>query len=117
MRTVFGVLVSAAAAYSFSFAVDLLVGGLLGEYPTTAFVPVVTWSVIAAIASVVAIRLAPKARSLAIPPIAVAALAFFGGIVGHRYSLIVGLATLVQGIAFWQAVTRCEHQGGSRATG
>jgi len=60
VRTVLGVLLSAVEAYSFSFAIDLLRGGLLRDYPRTVFVPVVTWSIIAAVASLAALRLAPK---------------------------------------------------------
>ena len=116
MPTVFGVLLSAAAAYSFSFAIDLLLGGVLREYPATAFVPVVTWSLIATVASVAALRLAPMARSLLIPPLAFGALAFLGGIVGHRYSLLVGLVTLLQAFVFWRVTAHHTHAHGSRST-
>lgn len=37
MRTVVTLILSAVAAYSISFAIDLLLGGLFGVYPKTAF--------------------------------------------------------------------------------
>lgn len=109
VHTVFGVLLSAAAAYSFSFAIDLLLGGVLREYPATAFVPVVTWLLIATVASVAALRLAPSTRWLVIPPLVFSSLAFLGGIVGHRYSLLVGLTTLLQALVFWRATAHPTH--------
>ncbi len=106
MKNVIALVIAAASAYSFSFAIDLLLGGLLGVYPSTAFLPVVTWSVIAAITGVVALRLAPTGRFLMIPFAGLALLAFFGGVVGQRYSLIVGAVMLAQAIGVWFATAR-----------
>ncbi len=94
------------SAYSFSFAADLLVGGLLGVYPSTVFLPVVTWSIIAAIMGFIALLLAPTGRFLMIPFIAFALLALIGGIVGHAYSLFVALVMIGQAIGVWFATRR-----------
>ena len=50
MRLAVSLVLATAAAYAFSFAADLLLGGLIGVYPSTAFLPVVTWSVLSTIA-------------------------------------------------------------------
>jgi len=109
MKSVVALVAAGASAYSFSFAIDLLLGGLLGVYPSTAFLPVVTWSVIASITGVVALRLAPAGRSLAIPFVVLALLALFGGVVGRRYSLIVGAVMLAQAIGVWLATARARR--------
>lgn len=106
MKNVLAFAVAGASAYSFSFAIDLLLGGLLGVYPSTAFLPVVTWSVIATITGVVALRLAPTGRFLVIPFAGLALLALLGGVVGHRYSLIVGVVMLGQAAGVWLATAR-----------
>ena|SRR5437870_2318424 len=106
MKNIVAFVIAAASAYSFSFAIDLLLGGLLGVYPSTAFLPVVTWSVIATITALIALRLAPTARFLVIPFVALALLALIGGAVGHRHSLFVGLILLGQAIGVWLATAR-----------
>lgn len=58
MRTGIGILLVAGAAYAFSFAIDLLLGALTGVYPSTAYLPVVTWSVIATVALAVSYKVA-----------------------------------------------------------
>jgi hypothetical protein len=42
MKNIVAFVIAGASAYSFIFAVDLLLGGLLGLYSSTAFLPVVT---------------------------------------------------------------------------
>ena len=106
MKNVIAFVIAAVSAYSFSFALDLLLGRLLGVYPSTAFLPVVTWSVIAAITGVVALRLAPTGRFLMIPFVGLALLAFLGGVVGQRYSLLVGAVMLAQAIGVWLTTAR-----------
>lgn len=98
MKNLIAVLLSVVSAFAFSFALDLLIGGLTGAYPSTAFLPVVTWSIVATVAGLAALRLAPANRLLVVPCLVFAALAFFGGAAGHRYSLIVGVGLLVQAI-------------------
>jgi hypothetical protein len=103
MKNLLAFVLAAASAYSLSFALDLLLGGLLGFYPATAFLPVVTWSVIAAVSGAVALRLSPTGRFLVIPCLVFAGMALFGGIVGRHFSLIVGIGMLVQASGLWYA--------------
>jgi hypothetical protein len=110
MKNIVAFVIAGASAYSFSFAVDLLLGGLLGVYPSTAFLPVVTWSVIATITGLIAFRLAPTGRFLVIPFVALALLALIGGTVGHRHSLFVGLVMLGQAIGVWLATARAQNR-------
>lgn len=109
MKNVVALIIASVSAYSFSFAIDLLLGGLLGIYPSTAFLPVVTWSIIATITGFVALRLAPMGRFLVIPFVGLALLAFLGGVVGHRHSLIVGGMMLAQAIGVWMATSTRRH--------
>ncbi len=77
------------AAYAFSFAADLLIGALIGVYPSTAYLPVITWLAISAIGlfAAQAIRANPW---LALPYFALGTLATLVGAVGaHRYNLAV----------------------------
>lgn len=104
MRVCSGLLLATLAAYAFSFAVDLLFGGLLGIYPSTAFLPVVTWSVISIVASLGALLIMPTARLLVLPYIVFAALATVGGIIGHRDSLAVAASMLLQAAGVWKAI-------------
>jgi hypothetical protein len=103
VRRLVALILSALSAYALSFALDLLVGGVTGVYPATAFLPVVTWALIAAIAGVLAVYLAPTFRWLVSPALLIALLAVAGGIIGHRHSLIVGAAMLVQAGLLWRA--------------
>jgi hypothetical protein len=73
-------ILAAVSAYAFSFALDLLLGALLGVYRSTALLPVVTWSIIAAIAGVIALRLAPTGRFLVVPCLVFAGMAFLPGL-------------------------------------
>jgi hypothetical protein len=106
VKNVIAFIVAGASAYSFSFAMDLLLGGLLGYYPPTAFLPVVTWSVIAAITALVALRLSPRGRFLVIPFVGFGILAFLGGAVGHRYSLMVGAMMFAEAIGVWLSTAK-----------
>ena len=86
-RTILGVALSAGAAYAFSFAVDLLFGAFAGIYPATAYLPVVTWSVIAVLLLAVSIPCALQRAWLALPFAIFGVLALFGAIVGtHPHS-------------------------------
>jgi hypothetical protein len=116
MKNLVAFVVAGASAYSFSFASDLLLGGLLGVYPSPAFLPVVTWSVIATITGILALRLAPTGRFLVIPFVVLALLALIGGVVGQRYSLIVGVVMLAQAVGVWIATARMQHAEPSRGT-
>jgi|SRR5438093_2136341 len=114
MKKVVAFVIAGASAYSFSFALDLLVGGLLGVYPSTAFLPVVTWSIIAAVTGFVAWRLAPTGRFLVIPFVALALLALIGGIVGHRYNFLVGALMLPQAGGVWLATAPVQQRKDER---
>jgi hypothetical protein len=104
MGTAIGVVLSAIAAYSFSFAVDLLLGGLLKVYQPTAFAAVLTWSAVGMLALVVAIKIARRRRTLlALPFVVFGALALLGALVGtHPHSAGVALALLVQAAVIWR---------------
>ena len=106
MKHLVAFILSAISAYSLSFALDLLLGGMVGFYPSTAFLPVVTWSIIATICGILSLRLAHAARFLAIPALVLACLALFGGVVGRHYSLIVGVGMLAQAYGVWLATAQ-----------
>ncbi len=105
MRLCISLVIAAGAAYAFSFAIDLLIAGLIGVYPNTAFLPVVTWSVISgtlllAARAVVADRL----RWLSLPYAAFGILATLGALVGtHLYSLGVAGLLFVHAALVWKA--------------
>ncbi|MGA7462139.1 MAG: hypothetical protein WBW69_18050 [Candidatus Korobacteraceae bacterium] len=103
MKNALAFVLAGGSAYSFSFAIDLLVGGLLRVYPSTAFLPVVTWSAVAIVAGYVALRLAPEGRFLVVPFVLITLLALFGGIVGHRYNLVVAAVMLAESVGVWLA--------------
>lgn len=109
MKNMVALIIASVSAYSFSFAIDLFLGGLLGIYPSTVFLPVVTWSIIATITGFVALRLVPMGRFLVIPFAGLALLAFLGGVVGHRHSLLVGGMMLAQAIGVWMATSTRQH--------
>jgi hypothetical protein len=107
MRTGIGIFLAAGAAFAFSFAIDLLLGALMGVYPSTAFLPVVTWSVIATVALAVAYKVAAGSRWLAVPFAAFGALALFGALVGpHPHSYGVAALLLAQAFIIWRLGTR-----------
>jgi hypothetical protein len=103
MKKIIAFIVAGISAYSYSFAFDLLLGALLKVYPSTAFLPVVTWLVIATITVFIALRLMPTGRFLIIPFLIFALLSLIGGVVGHRYSLIVSLAIFIESAGIWFA--------------
>jgi hypothetical protein len=107
-------ILAAASAYSLSFAVDLLLGEFLGTYQSTAFLPVVTWSIIAATTGLIALRIATR-RFLAIPSVVFGLLALMSGITRRRYSLLVGLVMFGQAIVVWFAAAPSFAQSDARA--
>jgi hypothetical protein len=103
MRTGIGILLAAGAAYAFSFAVDLLLGGLAGVYPATAYVAVVTWSFMATVAPFVAYKSAAGSRWLALPFAVFGALALLGAVLGaHPHSYGVAGLLLIQALIVWR---------------
>jgi hypothetical protein len=105
------------SAYTFSFALDLLFGGLFHVYSTTAFLPVVSWSLLSFGALLVAFLLVGCNRWLAIPHAGLGSLATLSGMVGARhYSLLVGGILLVQAFLIWSSSHRTralEREGGT----
>ena len=84
MKKLTGFIFASGSAYSFSFALDLVIGGLLKVYSSNVFVAVITWSVIATVCAVIALKIAPNFRWLSLPFFGFALVALFGGVVGHR---------------------------------
>ena len=103
MKNTVAFLLAIVGVYALSFALDLLLGGILRVYPNTAFLPVVTWSVVAAVTLLLALRLTDLRRWLAIPFLAFGLLTAVGGAVGHRYSLGVAALMFVQAAVLWLA--------------
>lgn len=94
MRVAIGLLLAAVAAYALSFAIDMFLVWLVGEYPAMPFpiLPMTTWWIIFLVASGAAWATAPGRPVLAAPATLLALVAFFAGIVGHRYNLVVAAA-------------------------
>jgi hypothetical protein len=115
MRTFVGIVLASFAAYSFSFAIDLLLGGLFGVYPGTAFLPVVTWSAIAVLGILGGVRLSRPPAIVALPFIAFGGLALFGAIVGaHPHSYGVAAAMLAQAAVLGLVLRKTSSQPAPR---
>lgn len=109
---------AAIAAYAFSFAIDLLLGGLAGVYPATAYLPVVTWSLIATVALVIAVKTARRSSWLALPFCAFGAVALLGAFVGtHPHNFGVAALLFIQAVIVWrmfrQPVSADERESGT----
>lgn len=103
MRSIIATILSAVAAYAFSFAIDLLLGGLVGVYPNTAYLPVVTWSAIGTVALVLATRATSRSLLLAAPFAVFGALALFGAVIGtHPHSYGVAALLFIQAGIVWR---------------
>ena len=103
MKTVVAVLLAGVAAYALSFAFDLLLGGIIGVYPETAFLLVVTWSIISAVLLIVAIKLTRQRIWLVLPFAAFTIFALVGAIVGtHLHSYGVAVLLAVQSLIMWR---------------
>jgi hypothetical protein len=115
MKKLFALVFAGGSAYSFSFALDLLIGGVLKVYSSNVFVAVVTWSIIATVCGVIALKLAPSFRLLPLPFVGLAIVALFGGVIGHRHSLLVGAIMVVQSAIVYCATARSARFDRSRA--
>ena len=103
MRLSVSLALATGAAYAFSFAVDLLLGGLIGVYPSTAFLPVITWSAISIMALLAARAVSHGSGWLAVPYVALGLLAAFGGIVGpHPHNVGVACLMLLHAYLLWK---------------
>jgi hypothetical protein len=105
MRLSVSLLLAAGAAYAFSFAVDLLIGGLIGVYPSSAFLPVITWSVISAVLMLVARTVVGfRLRWLAFPYVLFGSLATLAALTGtHLYNFGVAGLLFVHAFLVWKA--------------
>jgi hypothetical protein len=104
VRVVGALILAGLGAYAFSFAVDLLAGGLLGVYPSTAFVPVITWSVIATVSLLFAVRLRPPVWAVLSPLVLFTGLSVLGAATGrHPHTWIVVAALLAQAGLIWRS--------------
>lgn len=111
MRTIWAIFLSAVAAYTFSFAIDLLLGRFVGIYPNTAFLPGFSWSVISIVAFIGAVKVASWRGWLSIPFAVFGILALFGALVGtHSHSFGVAATMLIQAVIIWLVVRSQERK-------
>jgi hypothetical protein len=102
IRTALTLILSTIAAYSFSFAIDLLLGGIFRVYPNTAFLPAVTWSVIAIVAFICSMKVGSLRSWISIPFVVFGALALLGAFVGtHPHSFGVAATMLIAAVLIW----------------
>lgn len=97
MRLLISFVLAICAAYSFSAAVDFLIGGFVGVYSDAVALPVASWSAISFILLMAARALiGRRLRWLSLPYAAIGVVAFLGAAVGpHRYSFgVAGLLFL-----------------------
>ena len=103
IRTALTIILSTMAAYSFSFAIDLIIGWIFMVYPNTALLPAVTWSVIAIVAFIFSIKVASLRSWISIPFVVFGALALLGAFVGtHPHSFGVAATMLIAGVLIWR---------------
>ena len=112
MRLSVSLALATGAAYAFSFAVDLLLGGLIGVYPNTAFLPVITWSAISTMALLAARATSRGSGWLAVPYVALGLLAAFGGAVGsHPHNFAVAGLMFLHAYLLWKTARPVFLQG------
>jgi hypothetical protein len=98
--TITAVLFAAVAAFAFSFAIDLLIGGLVGVYSSNVYAATVTWSVGAAVLTWAAVKIRGRRGWLAVPFFIIAVAACIGAVVGaHPHNWGVAAAMIVLTIA------------------
>ena len=112
MRLTVSLVLATGAAYAFSFAVDLLFGGLFGLYPNTAFLPVVTWSVLSTLVLLAAIAISRRNRWIALPYVAFGFLGALGGAVGsHPHNFAVSGLMFLQAYLLWKTASPVSVHG------
>jgi hypothetical protein len=82
-----------SAAYALSFSLDLLLGAALGVYRSAAYLPVITWSLMSAVANWAANKITPRRRWVVRPFAIAGVIALFGAIAGshpHSYGVAGG---------------------------
>lgn len=106
MRIALGLVFATGAAFAFSFSIDLLFGVWVGVYDSSAYLPVVTWSVLATVVVAGAYKVAGASRWLALPFGAFGCLALFGALIGpHPHNYGVAALLFVQGFIVWRVST------------
>jgi hypothetical protein len=104
LRFVVSLILAAGAAFAWSCAADCLFGGLIGAYPTTAFLPAATWSFVSAGLILAAYALARWSRWLALPYVVFGAIAVLGGVISaHPLDFLVAGAMFLNAIFVWKA--------------
>ena len=108
MLSLIALVLASAAAFAFSFALDLLFGTWAGVYNNnTAYLPVATWGLVAAVAFVIALSLRPRPEVVYGPCFFFGALALFGAVVGrHPHSYAVAIGMLLEGLLVRQGFVR-----------
>ena len=102
-RITVSLILTTVAAYAFSFALDLLIGGLIGAYPSTAYLPVFAWSAISVVALFISLKLVRDRRWMPFPFVAFGCLAAFAGLFGtSRRSLVVAGLMFLQAYLLWR---------------
>lgn len=95
--------IAAVAAYAFSFAADLLIGGLAGVYASNVYSAAVTWSVAAAALTWAALKLRHRRGWLAVPFFLVTAVATVGAVVGtHPHNWAVATVMCILSLLIWK---------------
>ena len=103
MRMIAGIIVTVLGVYALSFALDVLFGGWTGIYQRGYGAAVATWSIAAWVLLFVGYSLLIRSRWFAVPFLALGALAFVGGVVGHTINFGVAAVLLALGAIAWRA--------------
>jgi hypothetical protein len=104
IRTGLAILLSAVAAYAFSFVIDLLIGGFFGVYPDTALVAAFyPWSIISIAAFIGALKITLVRGCLSIPFVVFGTLALLGALVGtHPHNFGVAAVMFIIAVLVWR---------------
>jgi len=104
---ILALVLSAVAAYALSSAGDLLMGGLFRVFPNTAFLPALTWLIIAIVSFILAVKISSLRSWLSIPFAVFGVLALVGGFIGtHPHSFGVGLVMFIAAVFVWRIARR-----------
>ncbi len=105
IRSMLAALFAAFGAYAFSFALDLLFGGMAHVYPSTDPVPIVLWALMSVAGIALAVGLRPDGRAVWIPVAAMAAFAVSIAARGHHpHNWLVAAGLVMQAALVWWSV-------------
>jgi hypothetical protein len=105
LKKIAGFLFALGAAYSFSFAFDLLFGGLCAVYPSTAYLASITWFFVTVVLFFTAYRFCRNRQCLALPFFGFGVLALCGAIIGiHPHNYAVAFLLTIHGILIHQLI-------------